>query len=111
MIRFRPYSGLTAAAVIGIAILAWLGVWQLQRLQWKLALIATVQAHMAAPPVALDQALRMSADEVQYRRVALQGRFDNGKEAYLFTTGPGGEPAYHVLTPFRTRSEEHTSEL
>ena len=100
MIRFRPYPGLTIAGAIAFAILVWLGVWQLQRLQWKLALIATVQAHMVAPPISLDQALRMNADDVQYRRVALAGRFDNGKEAYLFTTGPSGEPAYHVLTPF-----------
>jgi surfeit locus 1 family protein len=101
-LRFRPYPGVTIAAIIAAAILIGLGVWQLQRLQWKLALIAEVNGHMAAPPVALDQALKMSADEVQYRRVALSGHFDNEKEAYVFTTGLEGEPVYHVLTPFLT---------
>jgi len=85
-----------------VAILCGLGVWQMQRLTWKEALIATVGGHMRAPPVSLDEALHMSADDVQYRNVALNGRFDNSKEAYVFTTGAGGEPVYHVLTPFIT---------
>jgi surfeit locus 1 family protein len=101
-LRFRPYPGVTIAAVIATAILIGLGVWQLQRLQWKLGLIAEVNGHMAAPPVSLDEILKMGPDGAQYRRVALAGRFDNSREAYVFTTGEGGEPVYHVLTPFRT---------
>jgi surfeit locus 1 family protein len=79
-----------------------LGGWQLERLQWKLALIAQVNGHMAAPPLSLDQILHMSADEAQYRRVTLSGRFDHSKEAYVFTTNAEGMPVYHVLTPFQT---------
>jgi surfeit locus 1 family protein len=102
VIRFRPYPGLTIATVILVVILCWLGVWQVQRLHWKLDLIATVNGHMAAAPITLDQALGMTADDVQYRKVALSGHFDNSKEAYVFTTGAGGDPVYHVLTPFIT---------
>lgn len=100
--RFRPYPGFTIGAVIMVAILIGLGVWQLQRLQWKEALIATVNAHMTAAPVALNAAFAMSADEVQYRKVSLTGSFDNAREAYVFATGEGGLPFYHVLTPFVT---------
>jgi surfeit locus 1 family protein len=102
LIRFRPYPGLTVTTLIMVAILCGLGVWQLQRLAWKEALIATVSSHMLAKAVSLDDALRMSADEVQYRKVALSGHFDNAKENYVFTTGAGGAPVYHVLTPFIT---------
>ena len=101
-LQFRPYPGITIAAVIATAILIGLGVWQLQRLQWKLALIAEVNGHMSAPPLPLSEALKDSADAMQYRRVALEGRFDNAKEAYVFTTAAGGEAVYHVLTPFLT---------
>jgi surfeit locus 1 family protein len=101
-LQFRPYPGVTIAAVIATAILIGLGIWQLQRLQWKLALIAEVNGHMAAPPLPLNEALKSSADAMQYRRVALNGRFDNSKEAYVFTTAAGGEAVYHVLTPFLT---------
>lgn len=99
---FRPYPGMTFACAILFAILCGLGVWQLQRLQWKLALIASVNGHMTAAPVTLDQITTMPADEAQYRRVTLHGRFDHAKEAYVFTTDASGGPVYHVLTPFRT---------
>jgi len=97
---FRPYPGLTIACALLFAILCSLGVWQLERLQWKLALIARVDGHMAAAPLPLDQIMAMAPEEAQYRRVALGGRFDHSREAYVFTTDAGA-PVYHVLTPFR----------
>ncbi len=100
---FRPYPGLTMACALLFAILCGLGTWQLKRLQWKLALIATVNGHMAAAPVTVDAMLAMKPDEAQYRRVTFRGRFDHAKEAYVFTTGEGGAAVYHVLTPFTTK--------
>ena len=99
---FRPYPGMTVACAIVFTILCGLGAWQLERLQWKLALIATVNGHMKAAPLALDQISAMPADEAQYRRVTLHGHFDHAKEAYVFTTDASGAPVYHVLTPFLT---------
>ena len=96
---FRPYPGLTIACALLFAILCSLGVWQLERLQWKLALIARVDSHMAATPLPLDRVMAMDADDAQYRRVTLNGRFDHAREAYVFTTDAGA-PVYHVLTPF-----------
>src|SRR3954471_16773909 len=96
---FRPYPGLTIACAILFAILCGLGTWQLERLQWKLALIARVNSHMAAAPLPLNAIQAMTTDEAQYRRVTLQGRFDHAHEAYVFTTDAGA-PVYHVLTPF-----------
>jgi surfeit locus 1 family protein len=101
-LRFKPYPGATVAVLIATGILIGLGVWQLQRLQWKLALIAEVSGHMIAPPISLDDAIKMNAEEAQYRRVALAGRFDNAREVYVFTTDADGAPVYHVLTPFLT---------
>jgi surfeit locus 1 family protein len=99
---FRPLLGMTFACTILFAILCGLGVWQLERLQWKLALIATVNGHIAAAPVTLDQITAMPVDQAQYRRVTLHGRFDHAREAYVFTTDASGSPVYHVLTPFLT---------
>ena len=48
---FRPYPGLTIACAALLAVLCWLGTWQLERLSWKLNLIATVNSHMADAPV------------------------------------------------------------
>jgi surfeit locus 1 family protein len=100
---FRPYPGLTVACALLFALLCGLGSWQLERLQWKLALIATVNGHMATAPVSLDTILAMKPDEAQYRRVTIRGRFDHAKEAYVFTTDAGAA-VYHVLTPFKTET-------
>ena len=96
---FRPYPGFTIACAVLFAILCWLGFWQLERLQWKLALIAQVNGNMAAAPVSLDEILAMNRQAAQYRHVTLRGRFDHAKEAYVFTTDAGAA-VYHVLTPF-----------
>jgi surfeit locus 1 family protein len=98
---FRPYPGLTIACILLFAVLCGLGVWQLERLQWKLALIARVDSHMTAAPLSLDNLLAMNPDDAQYRRVTLNGHFDHAREAYVFTTDEGAA-VYHVLTPFRT---------
>jgi len=76
-----------------------LGVWQIERLHWKLGLIAQMNANMVAPPLGLDGALGLG-DAAQYHAMLLRGRFDNAKEAYVYTTDPEGAPVYHVLTPF-----------
>jgi len=97
--RFRPLVGFTLLCLPIFLLLAGLGVWQLERLQWKLGLIAQMTRNMAAAPIGLDAALALG-DRAQYRPVSVRGHFENDKEAYLFTTGPGGAPVYHVLTPF-----------
>ena len=104
MIVFRPLPALTVAAGLLFAFLVWLGVWQLERLQWKLALIAEVNGHMAAPPLSLDEAMRLGAEGAQYHHVRLAGRFDNAKESFVIATDADGAPVFHVLVPFETAS-------
>jgi surfeit locus 1 family protein len=99
MLRFRPYPGMTIACVILFAILCGLGVWQLERLQWKLALIAEVNARTHAAPVTVD-VVRGLGEAAQYRRVTLRGTFNHAQEDYVFATATGSDPVYHVLTPF-----------
>jgi len=104
-LHFRPYPGFTVTAAIMTALLIGLGVWQIERLHWKLDLIATMNRKMHAAPVPVDGTGGTSfawVPQNDYARVSLDGRFDNAKEAYLFTTGPEGTPVYHVLTPFTT---------
>jgi surfeit locus 1 family protein len=98
---FKPYPGLTIACALVFALLCGLGTWQLERLQWKLALIAKVNANMAASPLTLDQLLAMTPDEAQYRKVILHGHFGSAPEAFVFATN-NGAPDYHELKSFIT---------
>jgi surfeit locus 1 family protein len=99
VIRFRPQPGFTLLCLLPFVLLNGLGVWQLERLHWKLGLIAQIEHNMRAPPISLDQALTLGLARAQYRRITVAGRFDNAKENFFYTTGPNGRPAYHVLTP------------
>ncbi len=101
MLYFRPLPAFTAAAAVAFAALVALGVWQLDRLQWKLGLIAQVDRNMAAAPIALGRALALS-EAAQYHRVALDGTFDNARESYLYTIDATGGPVYHVIVPLTT---------
>jgi surfeit locus 1 family protein len=96
-------------AAVALAILLALGTWQLQRLTWKEALIATLEERLAAPPVALPPARdweKLDAGRDEFLRVAFTGQFENDKEALVYTTGSSmrsdtSGPGYWVLTPIR----------
>jgi surfeit locus 1 family protein len=80
-----------------------LGTWQVERLGWKLALIARVDHRVNAAPVAApgpDQWPEINARDDEYRHVQLAGRFLNGKETYVYATTEQG-PGYWVITPLK----------
>lgn len=77
-----------------------LGVWQVQRLQWKEALIDRVEARLAADPAPPPSREDWSADQA-YVRVAVRGRFDHGKETLVQALTERGA-GFWVLTPLRT---------
>lgn len=97
---FRPLPVFTLVSIAMLAVLLWLGTWQLQRLHWKLGLIAQVNRNLTLPPVSLDRALTLGKD-AQYRRVALTGYFDHAKEVFVYGIADGA-PVWHVVTPFMT---------
>ena len=63
---------LTILAVVLLGVLLALGVWQVQRMQWKEGLIASAEAAAGQPPLPLDEALKL--DNPEFRRVILTCR-------------------------------------
>ena len=96
---FRPLLKPTLWFLPMFIVLIGLGTWQVERLHWKVALIAKISANLSAKPLTLAEILRLPNDDAQYHRVTLAGRFDNSKEAYAFGTDADGAPVFHVLTP------------
>jgi surfeit locus 1 family protein len=92
------------ATVLGAALLVGLGVWQLQRLSWKEALIAERESRLAAAPVSLDQALKEfdANRSVEFLKVEVTGRFQNQAELFVLTTD-GGVPGFEVVTPLMSQ--------
>lgn len=78
-----------------------LGLWQLERLQWKTELLKHIRINTTAAPIRIplntDVAMLNGLEEYQY--VCAEGVFDNQKELYLFSTDRLGRPGYQVITP------------
>lgn len=94
---------LAALALAAIAALIALGVWQLQRRAWKLALIARVEARRTAAPVPAPgpAAWPRIGEDAAYTRVAASGRYRASADTYVqAATALGG--GFWVLTPLDT---------
>ena len=91
-------------ALVGVAGLVALGMWQLERRVWKLALIERVEQRVHAAPVAAPGPAEwrtLTAANAEYRRVSVTGRFLDDRDTLVqaVTTLGGG---FWVMTPFRT---------
>jgi surfeit locus 1 family protein len=80
-----------------------LGIWQLDRLDRKLALIAQVQTRMAQAPELLPDEIP-DPDALKFRRVEVTGEFLHDKEIHLLAHTAKGRVGYQVITPLREAS-------
>jgi len=96
---------LSLLATVAFAGLISLGIWQVQRLGWKRALIERVERGLAAAPTVApgpgDWA-RIGIED-SYRRVIVKGVFDHGREACTQAVTELG-PGCWVMTPLRTEA-------
>ena len=93
-VRFALLFVLFAGA---LAVRVGLGTWQVQRLAWKEALLATIDERIHADPLPLDE-VASRYPEIEYVPVTATGRFDHAAERHVFTTWEG-ESGYDVFTP------------
>jgi surfeit locus 1 family protein len=90
----------TAASLALLLVLTGLGSWQLERKEWKEALLATIAARVAAPAVDLARAEAMAraGDDIAYLHILARGRFLHDKERYRYAPTAAGL-GWHVYTP------------
>lgn len=88
-------------ATLGIAVLMSLGVWQVERLAWKNALITDIDRGLQADPVGTEviKARLASGQSVDFMKVKVNGHFMSSDYLLPLTTLDGG-PAWYVLRPF-----------
>ena len=90
------------------AILVGLGTWQVERLRWKEALIARLDARVAAVPSPVPPRTdwpRLDLADEEYRHVSARGQWEP-KEALIFrgsgkVAGGPTQPGYWVMSPLR----------
>ncbi|MHC2466201.1 surfeit locus 1 family protein [Bradyrhizobium embrapense] len=99
----RPSLALLTLGMLGVVLLSALGIWQIERRTWKLALIERVEQRMHAAPVAPPPpsswpAVTAAGDE--YRRVTVLGTFLHADETLVQAVTAEG-PGFWVLTPLQ----------
>lgn len=104
--RWRDLVVPAVATLIAFAVLVSLGTWQLQRKAWKDGIIARIEARAHGEPGALAPEAswpQWRAEDDEFRRVAMTGRFLADKEAPVhgLMSGQRGAPlqGYYLFTP------------
>lgn len=94
----RRLTGALAFGLAGVAILISLGVWQLQRLEWKRAILAEIEARTGA--AAVDIPAASTEAEHEYLHVAVAGTIEPG-EVHVYTSAPPRGVGYRIIAPLR----------
>lgn len=101
--KFRPKKWPTVATLTMFVLLEALGIWQIQRLHWKEALLQQIHDRMAQKPVPLPETID-NPDLWEYRRVTLAGEFLSDQTTLIKPRTLDGRVGYHMYTPFRRAS-------
>ena len=99
--RHFPWVTLILGGIV-FMILIGLGTWQVERLQWKQDLLATIAARMHAEPLSLNEVELQygRTGDVDYTPVTATGEFMHDAERHFFATWQGAS-GYYVYTPLR----------
>jgi surfeit locus 1 family protein len=85
--------------ILGTAVLIALGVWQLQRLEWKEGILAEIDARMAAAPGALPADPDPARD--RFLPVTANGTITD-EEIDVLVSVKGTGPGYRIIAAFET---------
>lgn len=99
----KPFPYVAAIlAVLAFAALVALGTWQVERLHWKEALLATIDHRIHSTPRPLSEIERLFADkhDVEYWPVTVRGTFLHGGERHFLATWQG-DAGFDVYTPLK----------
>jgi surfeit locus 1 family protein len=96
---FRPKFWPTVITIPAVLFMLALCIWQVQRMYWKEELISERTSRSEAAPIPLPP-MGANIEVAEFRRVALNGRFDHGREFYLTARSQNGNVGFWVVTPF-----------
>lgn len=102
MIRLRPAFWPTLVSLPILVLSLTLGVWQLERREWKLDILQRITTNQAAPPMTLDELLSGVPLRHEYGRVKVAGTFEPGKEFFLAARSLKNKVGMQVIVPLKT---------
>ncbi len=95
---FRRFIGPLIIGISGTVVLASLGVWQLQRLEWKEGVLAEMEALLTGAPQDLAEAIQ--PEIVRFTAVEITGETTGEEIHVLQATGQGA--GYRLISAFET---------
>ncbi len=93
--NLRRFIGPLIIGVSGTVVLAYLGFWQLQRLEWKEGVLSEIEARIADAPVSLPSAPDPETDK--YTPVMVEGDF-GATHLRVLTSVPRVGPGHRVIS-------------
>lgn len=91
----------TLLCLAAFAMLCGLGIWQLQRLEWKTEILQTLDTELAKNPRELPVInYERLSDTSEHTRIRIQGHLDTDKSIKLGPRTHEGKIGYHIYTPF-----------
>ena len=96
----RRWWWVTIVVMLLMALLARLGIWQLDRLEERRAANKELAALLASPPVEINSAdFPQDAASWENRQVRASGVYDHGRQLLLKVQNWGGRAGVHLITP------------
>ena len=102
----RRYILMTLLVLAAMAVMARLGVWQLDRREQRLVRNADLMAKLEAPPVSMNEAataaqwpLSADRDEIRNTQAVASGQFDFDQQVLLLQQNYQDMPGVHLVTP------------
>jgi surfeit locus 1 family protein len=79
-----------------------LGVWQMERREWKRDILDRITVNQAAPPMPLEELVKGDPLRHEYGRVTLSGTFLHDKEFHLAARSMKNDVGIQIVTPVST---------
>ncbi|TMV15128.1 SURF1 family protein [Arenibacterium halophilum] len=95
----KRFGFLIVFGLTGFAVLIGLGIWQVQRLDWKRGILAEIEAKIAAPEVGLPDAPDAETDK--YLAVQVAGTILPG-ELHVLVSRKNIGAGFRIIAPFET---------
>jgi surfeit locus 1 family protein len=96
----RQWWWATLVVLLGMAVLARLGFWQLDRLEQRRARNAEIVQQLALPPLPLTgETLTDDLSSSKYRQASARGEFDFSHQVALLYQNYKDTPGTHMITP------------
>ena len=98
---------LSILVLIGMGIMVRLGIWQLDRLEWRRQLNADISAQIASDPLVVSpETTRAELEAIAFRQVTARGYYDLEGQFVLLQQNLNGQAGVFLFTPLLLANDD-----